>query len=63
VTSNRASAIAIESNGFQEAALSGDSSEAAVREFVNALNSGTPGDAKAGLRVFKGDGCPRDPAG
>jgi hypothetical protein len=39
---------------FQEAALSGDSSEAAVREFVNALNSGTPGDAKAGLRVFKG---------
>jgi hypothetical protein len=39
---------------FQEAALSGDSSEASVREFVNALNRGTPGDAKAGLRVFKG---------
>jgi hypothetical protein len=39
---------------FEEAALSGDSSEAAVREFVTALNSGTPGDAKAGLRVFKG---------
>jgi hypothetical protein len=39
---------------FEEAALSGDSSEAAVRDFVNALNSGTPGDAKAGLRVFKG---------
>jgi hypothetical protein len=39
---------------FEEAALSGDSSEAAVREFVKALNSGTPGDAKAGLRVFKG---------
>jgi hypothetical protein len=39
---------------FQEAALSGDASEAAVREFVTALNAGTPGDAKAGLRVFKG---------
>ena len=34
--------------------LSGDSSEAAVRAFVSALNAGTPGDAKAGLRVFKG---------
>jgi PPIC-type PPIASE domain len=39
---------------FDEAALSGESSEAAVREFVQALNGGTPGDAKAGLRVFKG---------
>jgi hypothetical protein len=39
---------------FEEAALSGDSSEAAVRDFVAALNRGTPGDAKAGLRVFKG---------
>jgi hypothetical protein len=39
---------------FEEAALSGDSSEAAVGDFVQALNSGTPGDAKAGLRVFKG---------
>ena len=39
---------------FDEAALSGDNSEAAVRAFVAALNSGTPGDAKAGLRVFKG---------
>ena len=39
---------------FQEAVLAGDSSEAAVRAFVNALNAGTPGDAKAGLRVFKG---------
>lgn len=38
---------------FEEAALSGDSSEAAVRQFVSALNDGTPGDAKAGLRVFK----------
>lgn len=38
---------------FEEAALSGDSSEAAVREFVTALNAGAPGDAKAGLRVFK----------
>jgi hypothetical protein len=38
---------------FDEAALSGDSSEASVRDFVKALNDGTPGDAKAGLRVFK----------
>ena len=38
---------------FEEAALSGESTESAVREFVTALNSGTPGDAKAGLRVFK----------
>jgi hypothetical protein len=38
---------------FQEAALAGDSSEAAVRAFVETLNSGTPGDTKAGLRVFK----------
>ena len=39
---------------FDEAALAGDNSEAAVRAFVAALNSGTPGDAKAGLRIFKG---------
>ena len=39
---------------FQEAALAEDNNEAAVRAFVQALNSGTPGDAKAGLRVFKG---------
>ncbi|HEY0481106.1 MAG TPA: peptidylprolyl isomerase [Kofleriaceae bacterium] len=39
---------------FEEAALSGDSSEPAVRSFVNDLNGGMPGDAKAGLRVFKG---------
>jgi hypothetical protein len=39
---------------FEEAALSGDSSEAAVREFVAALDGGLPGDARAGLRVFKG---------
>lgn len=39
---------------FEEAALAGDNSESAVREFVAALNGGTPGDAKAGLRVFKG---------
>ena len=39
---------------FQEAALAGDSSEAAVRAFVAELNAGTPGDARAGLRVFKG---------
>jgi hypothetical protein len=39
---------------FQEAALAGDRSEAAVRAFVSALNGGAPGDARAGLRVFKG---------
>jgi len=39
---------------FQEAALEGEASEASVRAFVGALNAGTPGDAKAGLRVFKG---------
>jgi len=39
---------------FEEAALSGTNTEATVREFVTALNNGTPGDAKAGLRVFKG---------
>jgi hypothetical protein len=39
---------------FEEAVLSGDSSEAAVRDFVKQLNSGVPGDAKAGLRVYKG---------
>jgi len=39
---------------FQEAALAEDSTEAAVRAFVQALNKGMPGDAKAGLRVFKG---------
>lgn len=38
---------------FEDAALAGDGSEAAVREFVTALNGGMPGDAKAGLRVFK----------
>ena len=39
---------------FQEAVLAGENSEAAVRSFVETLNTGTPGDAKAGLRVFKG---------
>ena len=38
---------------FDEAALSGDSSEAAVVAFVKDLNAGAPGDSKAGLRVFK----------
>ncbi|MGQ0698523.1 MAG: peptidyl-prolyl cis-trans isomerase [Panacagrimonas sp.] len=38
---------------FQEAVLAGDKSEAAARTFVSALNAGTPGDAQAGLRVFK----------
>jgi len=39
---------------FQEAVLAGDNGEAAVRAFVAALNGGLPGDARAGLRVFKG---------
>lgn len=39
---------------FEEAVLSGDNSEAAVLAFTHALNAGTPGDAKADLRVFKG---------
>jgi hypothetical protein len=39
---------------FQEAVLAGDSSEAAVRVFVETLNKGTPGELNAGLRVFKG---------
>ena len=39
---------------FQEAVLAGDAGEATVRAFADALNAGTPGDAKAGLRVFKG---------
>lgn len=38
---------------FQEAALNGDASEAAVRAFVVELNGGAPGDAKAGLRLYK----------
>lgn len=39
---------------FQEAVLVGNISEAALRAFAEALNAGTPGDAKADLRVFKG---------
>jgi hypothetical protein len=39
---------------FEEAALAGQGSEAAVRAFVAELEKGTPGDARAGLRVFKG---------
>jgi hypothetical protein len=37
---------------FQEAVLADDHSESAARAFAAALNAGTPGDAKAGLRVF-----------
>lgn len=37
---------------FQEAVLAGESSEAAVRDFVSALNSGAAPDVEAGLRVF-----------
>jgi len=39
---------------FQEAVLDGEPSEAAVRALVQTLNSGASGDAKVGLRVFKG---------
>jgi hypothetical protein len=43
---------------FQEAVLAGEfageSGEAAVRAFALQLNRGTPGEAKAGLRIFKG---------
>lgn len=38
---------------FEEAVLDGDASEAAATAFAAALKAGTPGDAKAGLRVFK----------
>ncbi len=39
---------------FQEAVLAGDTSEASLRAFVSKLNTGTPGNTNAGLRVFKG---------
>ncbi len=46
---------------FEEAVLAGedlgqakDKGESAARSFADALATGTPGDAKAGLRVFKG---------
>ena len=39
---------------FQEAVLAADAADAALHAFVDALNNGLPGDAKAGLRVFKG---------
>lgn len=39
---------------FQEAVLAGENHEASVRALVTALNGGNPGDASAGLRVFKG---------
>lgn len=39
---------------FQEAVLSGEVSETAVRSFVSALNAGRAPDVEAGLRVFTG---------
>lgn len=39
---------------FQEAVLTGESSETAVRSFVSALNGGRAPDVEAGLRVFNG---------
>ncbi len=38
---------------FSEAVLDGDASESAATVFAAALNAGSPGDAKAGLRLFK----------
>ena len=39
---------------FQEAVMTGDTSDAAAQAFAQTLNKGTPGDVNAGLRVFKG---------
>ena len=39
---------------FQEAVVSGEKSDAAVRALVETLRKGTPGELNAGLRVFKG---------
>jgi len=39
---------------FEDAALSGQSSEAAARALVERLNSGAPADARTSVRVFKG---------
>jgi len=39
---------------FQEAVMPTGTQPAAVRAFAQQLNSGTPGEAQAGLRVFKG---------
>jgi len=50
---NRARYDAPERYDFEEAVLAGDSGEEAARSFATALNAGAPGDAKAGLRVFK----------
>ena len=50
---NRARYDAPERYDFEEAVLAGDSGEEAARSFASALNAGAPGDAKAGLRVFK----------
>lgn len=38
---------------FQEAVLSGERSESAVRAFAASLNDGTPAEVDAGLRVFR----------
>jgi PPIC-type PPIASE domain len=38
---------------FQEAVLAGERSESALRSFAAALNAGNPGDAQAGLRLFR----------
>lgn len=39
---------------FEEAVLAGEPAETELRAFAAALNAGNPGDANAGLRVFKG---------
>ncbi|WP_129775768.1 peptidyl-prolyl cis-trans isomerase [Peristeroidobacter soli] len=38
---------------FEEAVIAGSSSEATIRSFVNALNTGATPEVQAGLRVFK----------
>ncbi|WP_305748554.1 peptidylprolyl isomerase [Leptothrix discophora] len=39
---------------FEEAVLAGETGEAAIRAFVEALNKGVAGEQNAGLRAFKG---------
>ncbi len=39
---------------FQEAVIAGERIEASVKALVEKLNTGTPGDIEAGLRIFKG---------
>ncbi len=51
---NRAKYDAPARYDFQEAVLTTDLSEAALRALADGLNAGTPGDTKANLRIFRG---------